>query len=60
MSEGAETGSLVHLTSDGVRDHPFTYESIRIRQDLLDYCERDTSAMVRLLERLRALAADTA
>ncbi len=39
MLEGAETGSQVHSTSDGVRDHPFTYESIRIRQDLLDYCE---------------------
>ena len=30
-------------------------ERARIRQDLLDYCERDTWAMVRLLERLREL-----
>lgn len=29
----------------------------RVRKDLLDYCERDTWAMVRLLERLRALPA---
>jgi hypothetical protein len=27
-----------------------------VRQDLLDYCERDTWAMVKLLERLRELA----
>ena len=31
-------------------------ERDRIRQDLLDYCERDTWAMVKLLESLRALA----
>ncbi|MEX2179227.1 MAG: DUF2779 domain-containing protein [Gemmatimonadaceae bacterium] len=31
-------------------------ERARVRQDLLDYCERDTWAMVRLLERLRELA----
>ena len=31
-------------------------ERDRIRRDLLDYCERDTWAMVRLLERLRELA----
>ena len=31
-------------------------ERDRIRQDLLDYCERDTWAMVKLLEALRALA----
>jgi predicted RecB family nuclease len=31
-------------------------ERDRVRQDLLDYCERDTWAMVKLLERLRALA----
>jgi hypothetical protein len=29
----------------------------RLRQDLLDYCERDTWAMVRLLARMRELAA---
>jgi hypothetical protein len=29
----------------------------RVRQDLLNYCERDTWAMVKLLERLRDLAA---
>ena len=29
----------------------------KTRQDLLDYCERDTWAMVRLVERLRELAA---
>ena len=28
----------------------------RVRQDLLNYCERDTWAMVKLLERLRELA----
>lgn len=31
-------------------------EHDRVRKDLLDYCERDTWAMVRLLERLRELA----
>ena len=31
-------------------------ERDRIRQDLLDYCERDTWAMVKLFEALRALA----
>ncbi len=31
-------------------------ERDRVRQDLLDYCERDTFAMVRLLEELRVLA----
>jgi hypothetical protein len=31
-------------------------ERERVRQDLLNYCERDTWAMVRLLERLRELA----
>jgi predicted RecB family nuclease len=31
-------------------------ERDRVRKDLLDYCERDTWAMVRLVERLRALA----
>ena len=31
-------------------------ERDRIRQDLLDYCERDTWAMVKLLESLHALA----
>ena len=33
-------------------------ERDRIRQDLLDYCERDTWAMVKLLEALRTLADD--
>ncbi len=33
-------------------------ERDRVRQDLLDYCERDTWAMVKLLERLRELARD--
>ena len=33
------------------------HEKDRVRQDLLDYCERDTWAMVKLLERLRELAA---
>jgi predicted RecB family nuclease len=32
-------------------------ERERVRQELLDYCERDTWATVMLLERLRALAA---
>lgn len=32
-------------------------ERDRVRKDLLDYCERDTWAMVKLLERLRELAA---
>ena len=31
-------------------------EHARVRQDLLNYCERDTWAMVRLLERLNSLA----
>ena len=31
-------------------------ERERVRKDLLDYCERDTWAMVKLLERLRELA----
>ena len=31
-------------------------EQDRIRQDLLDYCERDTWAMVKLLEALRVFA----
>ncbi len=31
-------------------------ERDRVRKDLLDYCERDTWAMVRVLERLRELA----
>ena len=31
-------------------------ERERVRQDLLDYCKRDTWAMVKLLEALRALA----
>ena len=31
-------------------------EHDRVRKDLLDYCERDTWAMVRLLQRLRELA----
>jgi hypothetical protein len=31
-------------------------ERDRVRQDLLNYCERDTWAMVRVLERLRELA----
>lgn len=33
------------------------HERDRVRRDLLDYCERDTWALVRLLERLRELAA---
>ena len=32
-------------------------ERDRVRQELLDYCERDTWAMVKLVERLRELAA---
>jgi hypothetical protein len=32
-------------------------ERDRVRHDLLEYCERDTWAMVKLLERLRELAA---
>jgi predicted RecB family nuclease len=31
-------------------------ERDRVRQELLDYCERDTWAMVKLVERLRQLA----
>jgi predicted RecB family nuclease len=31
-------------------------ERARVRQDLLNYCERDTWAMVKLLERMRELA----
>jgi hypothetical protein len=33
-------------------------ERDRVRQDLLNYCERDTWAMVKLLERLRELVRD--
>ena len=33
-------------------------ERDRVRQDLLDYCERDTWATVKLLERLRELATE--
>jgi hypothetical protein len=32
------------------------HERDRVRQELLDYCERDTWATVRLLEELRKLA----
>jgi len=32
------------------------YEHDRARRDLLNYCERDTWAMVKLLEKLEALA----
>ena len=35
-------------------------ERARVRQDLLDYCERDTWAMVKLLERLQLLAHERA
>jgi len=31
-------------------------EQSRVRQDLLNYCERDTWAMVKVLEKLRELA----
>jgi hypothetical protein len=31
-------------------------ERDRVRQELLDYCQRDTWAMVKLVERLRNLA----
>jgi len=31
-------------------------EQTRVRQDLLNYCERDTWAMVKVLEKLRELA----
>src|SRR2546430_5206203 len=34
------------------------HERDRVRQDLLDYCERDTWAMVKLVERLQELADD--
>src|SRR6059036_621937 len=33
------------------------HERDRVRQELLDYCQRDTWAMVKLVERLRELAA---
>jgi hypothetical protein len=39
-----------------VADKIAAAERDRVRQDLLDYCERDTLAMVRLLERARELA----
>src|SRR5207249_11640306 len=32
------------------------HERDRVRRDLLNYCERDTWAMVKLVERLRELA----
>jgi len=31
-------------------------EQARVRQDLLNYCERDTWPMLKVLERLRELA----
>jgi len=31
-------------------------EQTRVRQDLLNYCERDTWAMVKVLEKLRVLS----
>ncbi len=31
-------------------------ERTRVRQDLLNYCERDTWAMVKVLEKLREVA----
>jgi hypothetical protein len=34
-------------------------EHDRVRQDLLNYCERDTWAMVRVLEKLRELSVST-
>ncbi len=34
-------------------------ERTRVRQDLLNYCERDTWAMVKVLERLKELAVST-
>ncbi|HXG97713.1 MAG TPA: DUF2779 domain-containing protein [Gemmatimonadales bacterium] len=34
-------------------------EHARVRQDLLNYCERDTWAMVKVLERLRELASES-
>ena len=40
------------LAEDDIRED----ERERVRQDLLDYCKRDTWAMVKLLEALRALA----
>jgi predicted RecB family nuclease len=40
-----------------VADRIPRHERDRVRHDLLAYCERDTWAMVRLLERLRELAA---
>ena len=33
-------------------------ERHRLRQDLMEYCERDTGTTVKLLERLRKLAAE--
>jgi hypothetical protein len=39
-----------------VADRVPPHERDRIRQDLLDYCERDTWAMVKLLEALRKLS----
>jgi predicted RecB family nuclease len=39
-----------------VADRIPAHERDRVRQDLLDYCERDTWATVRLLEELRKLA----
>ena len=34
-------------------------EHDRVRQDLLNYCERDTWAMVKVLEKLRELASES-
>ncbi|PYO40172.1 MAG: hypothetical protein DMD29_06710 [Gemmatimonadetes bacterium] len=43
---------LVPFVADKIPRH----ERDRVRQDLLDYCQRDTWAMVKLVERLRELA----
>jgi predicted RecB family nuclease len=43
-----------------VADRISTEERSRVRQDLLNYCERDTHAMVELLARLRALGFESA
>ncbi len=39
-----------------IENHSTEEERDRLRQNLLEYCERDTWATVKLLERLRELA----
>src|SRR5207249_3621486 len=59
LAEGPEDGRVASVEIARllfVADKIPKHERDRVRQDLLNYCERDTWAMVRLVERLRELA----